>query len=91
MKKIKLPIGHIAYEATASEATNLGGLGICDDCGKHAYHGYLVPVLNHYQCPECFKDWSSRAKYYPEDVPFEQEVAKYYESRIPLTEGDPDD
>lgn len=48
MKKIKLPIGHIAYETTAAETTNLGGLGICDDCGKHACHGYLVPVLNHY-------------------------------------------
>jgi len=90
MKKITLKNGLIAYETSAVETMNLGGIGVCDDCGKGAIRGYLVPVLNHYQCPDCFKDWSARAKYYPEDAPFEKRTAEYYESRIPLTGGDDD-
>lgn len=90
MKKITLENGLIVYKTSAVETMNLGGLGICDDCGKGALHGYLVPVLNHYQCPECFKAWSTRAKYYPEDAQFEKSTAEYYESKIPLTEGDAD-
>ena len=50
MKKFYLENGLIAYETTALEITRLGGLGICDECGKkHKSHerGYLVPILNH--------------------------------------------
>lgn len=86
MKKIDTKSGYIAYEATASETVLLGGCGICDDCGKGALNGYLVPVLNHYMCPDCFEDWQANAKYYPEDIPFEENRAYIYEAMIPMTE-----
>lgn len=87
MRKMLMKAGLIAYHTTAAEITLIGGFGICDECGKHSHDGYLVPVLNHWQCPKCFNDWKDRARYYPEDAPFERHTAAYYESRIPLTEG----
>ena len=84
MKKIRMSCGHIAYEATADETHLLGGYGICDDCSSFASKGYLVPVLNHYMCENCYKDFSDRASFYKEDVPIEQRTAKYYEEIIPL-------
>jgi len=86
MKKIKTKIGYIAYETTSQVTELLGGRGICDECNCFAPVGYLVPVLNHYQCPKCFKEWSSRGNYYPEDIPIEQRNAAYYESVIPVTD-----
>ncbi len=86
MKKILTKAGLIAYHTTAGELARIGGLGICDECGEHSQDGYLVPVLNHWQCPDCFNAWQNQANYYPEDVPFERMNASYYESRIPLTE-----
>lgn len=83
MKKRRLSNGLIYYEATASETTYLGGFGVCDDCGNFESKGYLVPVLNHYMCTECFEDWSKSAKHYPEDDRFELETALYFESMIP--------
>ena len=84
MKKISTKQGYIAYACTAAETTYLGGLGICDDCGEAAPNGFLVPVLNHYMCPDCFEDWQSRGRFYPEDLPFESKTAAHYESRIPM-------
>lgn len=84
MIKFKMECGHYAYSASAISTFYLGGCGICDDCGIFAERGYLVPVLTHYQCPVCFEDFKSRAKYYPEDVPFEQMVMDSWERRIPV-------
>ncbi len=84
MKKRKLTCGLTYYTATASETMLLGGSGICDDCGQPAAKGYLVPVLNHYQCKECFEGFRMRAKYYPEDEPIEQKNCRYYEQMIPM-------
>ncbi len=78
--------GLIAYECTAVETVLLGGCGICDDCGNYAPTGYLVPVLNHYQCPECFAEFNLRAKRYPEDAHIEARTAAYFEDLIPLEE-----
>lgn len=85
MKRLRTKRGLIAYHTTAAETCLIGGLGICDDCGTASPDGYLVPVLNHWQCPACFKDWANRAKHYPEDDEFEIRTARYYESRIPMT------
>ena len=85
MKKITTPTGYIAYEATKEEIQLLGGYGICDECSKNTEKGYLVPVLNHYQCPECFESWSKTARYYPEDIPIQDRRAAYYERMVPLT------
>lgn len=56
MRKMLTKAGLIAYHTTAAEITLIGGFGICDECGKHSHEGYLVPVLNHWQCPKCFND-----------------------------------
>lgn len=85
MYKVKLLCGYTAYKALWSETMMIGGLGICDECNKFAPEGYLVPVLNHYQCPKCHEDWRERAVYYPEDVWSEKRYEQYYESHIPLS------
>lgn len=87
MEKFHTKSGLIAYKTTVEEIMSIGGLGICDECGEFSFDGgFLVPVLNHWQCKECFEDWQSRAKYYPEDAPFEARYARYYENVIPFTE-----
>lgn len=87
MIKFKAKSGHLAYRSNAVETLLLGGMGICDDCGELATEGFLVPVLNHYMCPECFHNWENRGTFYSEDIPYEQHTAACFESRIPL-EGD---
>lgn len=87
MIKFKAESGHLAYRSNAAETLLLGGMGICDDCGELAVEGFLVPVLNHYMCSDCFNDWERRGTFYPEDIPIERRTAAYFESRIPL-EGD---
>ena len=84
MKKLTLPNGYISYSCSAFETGLLGGMGVCDDCGRFSPRGYLVPILNHYMCPKCFDDWKHRCRYYPEDIPYESKNAAYYESRIPM-------
>lgn len=84
MEKIKIPNGLFAYRATAEDTFKIGGFGTCDDCGQFAAKGYLVPVLNHYQCPRCFHEFKSFAKNYPEDLSFQQRTMEYFESKIPL-------
>ncbi len=84
MTKIRTDIGYIAYRATADELSEIGGNGMCDACGRYSYHGYLIPVLNSYYCPECYRDFCSRARFYPDDIGHETRVAAYYESKIPL-------
>ena len=84
MTKIRTVIGYIAYRATADELAPIGGKGVCDSCNRYSYHGYLIPVLNSYYCPECYRDFCSRARFYPDDIGHETRVAAYYESKIPL-------
>ena len=84
MIKLKTENGHIAYLTSMSDLCRIDSLGICDECGKPSLVGYLVPVLNHYQCPHCFDEWRADAKFYPEDTPVEKRRAQYYESCIPL-------
>lgn len=91
MVKNHLQNGLTYYTCSVDELRLIGGLGICDDCGDcPPLGGYLVPVLNHYQCVECFESWSARAKHYPEDDWFEQINMRYWESRIPLEDLDDD-
>ncbi len=69
MTKIRTDIGYIAYRATADELAPIGGKGVCDSCNY---------------CPECYRDFCSRARFYPDDIGHETRVAAYYESKIPL-------
>lgn len=85
MQKIRLKNGWYAYEVGAAEIVSMGGYGICDECGHTALRGYLVPVLNHWMCPQCFEEWKGQAKYYPEDEPFERRNMEYYESILPMS------
>lgn len=84
MEKIKIPNRLFAYRATAEDTFKIGGFGTCDVCGQFAAKGYLVPVLNHYQCPRCFHEFKSFAKNYHEDLSFQQRTMEYFESKIPL-------
>lgn len=85
MKKTIAKNGYVAFEMTEEENMRIGGLGICDECGTHAEKGYLVPVLNHYQCPCCFKKWSNDTRFYPEDIPIEARRTEYYEHILTVT------
>lgn len=85
IKKFTTRAGHVAYKTTLQETFTWGGLGICDDCGTlHREGGYLVPVLNHWMCEECFTDWQKRAKHYAEDDEYEKQVAARYERILPV-------
>ena len=73
LKKFKIPQGFTVYKMTAQNTSMLfGGRGVCDECGDYSKEGYYIPVLNHYQCQECFYNWTSYAKYYIEDRPIER-------------------
>lgn len=86
MEKFYTKNGLIAYKTTLLEIVSIGGLGICDECGTaHPEGGYLVPVLNHWQCESCFNECKDRLQKYPEDMPYEANRAEYYEARIPCT------
>lgn len=86
MLKRKLKNGLTYYIVSAQELTKIGGMGICDHCNNYANAGYLIPVLNHWVCPECFEKWSSYAEHYDEDDEIEERNCRYYEKMIPLTE-----
>lgn len=85
MKKCKTRQGYIAYSCSAGETAPLGGRGLCDECNMFAVRGYLIPVMNHYMCPQCFADWQKWSVFCPKDLPIEKQTAEYYERTIPLT------
>ena len=82
MKKIKSKAGYIVYEATENDSRMLGGIGICDFCGKHTPTGYLIPVMNAYYCPDCYMSWDEKSKMYPEDLHIEKRRIAYYETML---------
>lgn len=88
MKKNIFPSnGHVFYGVTSSELSNILGLGICDECGTFAEQGYLIPILNHYQCPSCFINCHLHTckKVYLDDLPIEKRYINFYEKHIPVT------
>ena len=38
------------------------GEGICDYCNKSSQNGYYIAVLNCWYCPECYGNFTQRAK-----------------------------
>ena len=89
MIKFKNRVGWTVYKITADECYSFGGMSICDDCGKFQPEGgYLVPVLNHFMCSDCFNDWNSRCKFYPSDIDFENSIIMYYENILPFSVSD---
>ena len=85
VKKFQLKNGYICYIMNFVEAVAIfNGLGICDECCKHEYIGFYVPVLNRYMCEECFYDWANRCKFYEEDLWFEKQNIEYVEERIKI-------
>lgn len=84
MQKHTLKNGLTYYTVSTEELYRLGGVGVCDHCGTFHETGYLVPVLNHWLCKDCFEEWSKDARHYPEDDMYEEMSIKYYESKIPL-------
>lgn len=54
-------------------------LWICDNCnwGNFGKWNAYIPVLNKWYCKKCFEDWKKRAKFYPDDVKFEENNIQY--------------
>lgn len=50
----------------------LGSPGICDNCSEMPEVGVYIAVLNHWDCPKCFKKWLHWATYYPDDREIEE-------------------
>lgn len=76
--------GFGVIRTSSIECLSWGGMAICDSCNKAANPGYLVCVLNHWLCADCFKDWYKHAKRYQEDIPYEERRFKEYESVLNL-------
>ncbi len=68
----------IVFETSLDECLSWGGIGVCDHCNKKASTGYLVAVLNHWVCKECYDNWLINAINYPEDRPYEKKTAERY-------------
>ena len=85
MTKGKTQVGYIYLKTSVEECSKWGGMGICDHCNQASSEGYLVPVLNHWLCPDCFNSWAKRATYYPEDIDYESRTTAYYERILGIT------
>ena len=79
MRKFKSRVGYLIYEATAADTEKLGGFGICDNCSSYSETGFLVAVLNHYMCCECFAEWDNGSRMYLEDLHVERKREAYYD------------
>lgn len=77
-KVIVNPKGFKVIKTTMSECLTWGGMAICDHCNHSAREGYFVAVLNHWVCPECYKEWYNSAKVYEEDKHYEKLVFNRY-------------
>jgi hypothetical protein len=55
----------------------LNGGGICDECSTvEDEKGFIIPVLaGRWLCTNCKEDWEKTAKFYPEDVDYENNKA----------------
>ena len=74
---------------TAGELMNAVGsdLCLCDDCGKAKLpsdKGYYIAVLSMWFCEHCFKMWTQRAEWYPEDADVERRNYEFYAPRFGL-------
>lgn len=58
----------------ADMALALQSPGVCDHCNQTSETGFLIAVLNHWCCTECYNAWYNRAKRYEQDIPYEKNV-----------------
>lgn len=70
-------------EATRGEMvcalSECGCVGICDSCVlSKSGIGYYIAVLKCWYCKDCFNEWYSNAKYYPEDAEIENRNFELY-------------
>ena len=74
MEEIKTKKGHLILGVVLEEIPLFGSsLCLCDGCNNGIKDkAYYVGVLNYVMCPDCYKEWEQRAKYYEEDREFEQ-------------------
>lgn len=82
MKKFLSKQGYVVYKVRRDQLVLIGGLGVCDECNYSSEYGYLIPVLNHYQCPKCFDEWNNHHTYYEEDLLFQDGYVEFYENEI---------
>ena len=89
MKVIETKQGYKVIKAN-SEDFKLIGCGflekgnhvlVCDDSNVEIPNGeecYYIPVLNRILCKKEFDRWEGNAKYYPEDIVYEERYLKMY-------------
>lgn len=65
---------------TSEEVIDISyGHCICDSCnGSVLSDARLIYVLNMVFCKSCFEEWESKAKFYKQDVQFENMIMKRY-------------
>lgn len=79
MRKFLSKAGLVVYEAKAIDTEALGGAGICDHCNFYSDKGFLIAILNHYVCKECYEEWDKQSTYYPEDKPIEDKRVEFFD------------
>lgn len=79
---VKNDKGFKVLKMSLEEVNSIGGLGICDFCNAASHEGYYIAVLNMWYCPKCYKEWISRAKYYPEDASIENKNFEYMKEML---------
>lgn len=77
-KIVDNPKGFKVIETSMTECISMGGMAICDSCNQCSVKGYLIAVLNHWMCPECYNEWLEEAVWYEEDVVYENRTFNNY-------------
>lgn len=77
----------LIIECTAKELMNAVGTTfcICDYCGTAKLpsdKGYYIAVFNQWYCERCYKEWTQRAEWYPEDADVERRNYEFYAPRL---------
>lgn len=64
-----------AYEMMAVKD---GHFGLCDLCQQGTEYGYLIPLIDSFYCPVCYKAYIESVTFYKPDIKREQERYQFY-------------
>ena len=78
---IKSKCGYRVLPLSYSQVYDISfGACICDSCNEKLSldGGNLIFVLNQVYCKPCYDEWNQRAKFYCQDIVFEEMIMKRY-------------
>ena len=55
-----------------------GHFGLCDLCQEGTEYGYLLPLINSYYCPMCYKAWIDSVTLYKSEIKSEKQRYLFY-------------